>query len=199
MPPCCLPACLFAVQSACLPACLSIYLSVCLSVCLTLALSIRLSVRATPTNQVRFFCLSVCLPVCLPACLPVCLSVCLSVSPLPCLSVCWIGCRFVQSCATREVCKKVTGMSEGMRLRTEDGEYEDKPLSVGNHPCGNEELCLRLITPGNYANCDHNVGRDALTREPIALSLPLPLSLSGSCCLLPFQCVRLSAAFLSVG
>jgi hypothetical protein len=51
---------------------------------------------------------------------------------------------FVQGCASRDICKKVTGMSEGLTLKV-DGEFEDKPVTTGSHPCGNEESCLEQL------------------------------------------------------
>lgn len=50
---------------------------------------------------------------------------------------------FIRSCASRDVCKRVTGDSEGMKLLVgADGQPEDKPLSTRQHPCGNVESCL---------------------------------------------------------
>jgi hypothetical protein len=68
---------------------------------------------------------------------------------------------FVQSCASRDICKRVTGMSEGLTLMVDDV-LEDKPLTTAQHPCGNVESCLEQIgtvrnptTPGLVFSVSH--------------------------------------------
>lgn len=76
---------------------------------------------------------------------------------------------FVQGCASRDICKKVTGESEGMTLRV-DGALEDKPLSMGPHPCGNEESCLEQIgTVSTVSNFNVNLSKLVVTRDPFSL------------------------------